>query len=153
MEYAPHFQRDELTRTFTGLPNNPNPAAEAQLKALSRILEGIRSIVGKPLYINSAYRSPEVNDAVGGAKRSYHLFGRACDISIRNLDDNERSILRRAIMARKPSEFIKYDTFYHVAFDISRLGQYGGPVTVLQEEYPDDFPVATEKDSSLKDDY
>lgn len=152
MSYAEHFSRSELTRTHTGLPNEPTPQQEGTLKALSRILENIRGIVCKPLYINSAFRTPAVNNAVGGSRTSYHLKGCAADISIRNLNETDRAILRRAIIARKPAEFIKYDTFYHVAFDISRLGNHG-PVQTWQEEYPDEFPLATEKDASADDDY
>ena len=152
MSYAEHFSRRELTNTNTGLPNEPTPQQEARLKALSRILENFRGIVGKPLYINSAFRTVPVNNAVGGVRTSFHLFGCAADISIRNLNETERAILRRAIIARKPAEFIKYDTFYHVAFDISVLGNHG-PVRTWQEDYPDAFPTATEKDATSDSDY
>ena len=153
MSYAEHFSRRELTCTNTGFPNEPNSAQEAQLKALSRVLENLRGIVGKPLYINSAFRTVQVNNAVGGSRTSYHLYGKAADISIRNLDKNERTVLRRAIEARKPAEFIIYDTFYHVAFDFSKLGNLTPKPVTWQEEYPDSFPSADPRPSVDGDDY
>jgi len=49
-------------------------------------LQSLRSALGKPLIVNSAYRSPEHNKRVGGAKASKHLEGTAFDISMANHD-------------------------------------------------------------------
>ena len=49
-------------------------------------LQALRDRLGKPLIVNSAYRSPEHNRAVGGATRSMHLDGAAFDISMANHD-------------------------------------------------------------------
>lgn len=46
------------------------------------LLQKLRDYFGKPVYITSAYRSPEYNKQVGGVKNSYHLQGRAFDIYI-----------------------------------------------------------------------
>lgn len=46
------------------------------------LLEAIREHFGKPIHINSAYRTPEWNEKVGGAKDSYHMYGMAADIWI-----------------------------------------------------------------------
>ena len=53
--------------------------------ALDR-LQALRSALGKPMIVNSAYRSPEHNKRVGGAKASKHLEGIAFDISMANHD-------------------------------------------------------------------
>ena len=53
--------------------------------ALNRLQE-LRVTLGKPLIVNSAYRSPEHNTKVGGAKASKHLYGSAFDISMANHD-------------------------------------------------------------------
>lgn len=51
---------------------------------LVRKVQELRTLVGQPLLITSAYRTPEHNEAVGGADYSYHLEGRAVDIRIPN---------------------------------------------------------------------
>lgn len=148
MEFAPHFPRRELTITNTGLPNEPTSNNLSRLISLSWKLEYIRNTLGvKPLYINSAYRSYEVNKAVGGAKNSFHLSGCAADISIMNLTLEERRRLKEIIISHYPSEFIIYDTFYHVAFDFSRLGNTK-PMMTFEEEYPDVYPTASPVNAS-----
>ena len=49
-------------------------------------LQALRTALGKPMIVNSAYRSPEHNRRVGGAKASKHLEGTAFDISMANHD-------------------------------------------------------------------
>lgn len=49
-------------------------------KCLLKILDGLRDKIGQPVYINSGYRTPEHNKAVGGATLSYHMYGMAADI-------------------------------------------------------------------------
>lgn len=74
-----HFTEEELTRTDTGLPNVPNGVQWANLvRLVADILEPYREIVG-PLKINSAFRSPEVNKAIGGVPTSQHMKGEAAD--------------------------------------------------------------------------
>lgn len=60
-------------------------------------LQQLRSALKKPIKINSGYRTPEHNVKVGGAQKSRHLYGRAVDISTRNLDVNEVIIKANAI--------------------------------------------------------
>lgn len=75
-----NFTLSELTRTDTGLPNTPPPGALDNLERLAcDVLEPIRALLGAPLIIHSGYRSRDVNAAVGGARASAHLEGRACD--------------------------------------------------------------------------
>lgn len=49
-------------------------------KCLLKILDGLRDKIGEPVYINSGYRTPEHNKAVGGSTLSYHMYGMAADI-------------------------------------------------------------------------
>lgn len=49
-------------------------------KPLLKILDGLRDHIKEPIYINSGYRTPEHNKAVGGATLSYHMYGMAADI-------------------------------------------------------------------------
>lgn len=82
MQISPHFSLSELTRTGQALPNQPDAAALKRLTYLCvEILEPLRLLWGgAPIKINSGYRSPEVNAAIGGAKGSQHMRGEAADI-------------------------------------------------------------------------
>ena len=51
------------------------------IKELAENLQVIRDIVCKPIHINSAYRSPEHNEKIGGVKNSFHKKGIAADIT------------------------------------------------------------------------
>lgn len=56
---------------------------------LVSILDILRNQVGKPVYINSGYRTPTRNKAVDGAKYSYHMRGMAADIRINGMNAKE----------------------------------------------------------------
>ena len=84
---SPHFTLGELCKTKTGIENVPNEAQVENLKRLCRWLEQLRrrwnNLYGDgddPIIINSGFRSPEVNKAVGGVSTSNHLTGCAVDI-------------------------------------------------------------------------
>jgi len=82
-----HFGLAELCKTRTGIENVPNEAQVENLKRLCRWLEQLsrrwNNLYGEcddPIIINSGFRSPEVNKAVGGVPTSNHLTGCAVDI-------------------------------------------------------------------------
>jgi hypothetical protein len=84
---TPHFSLRELTKTKTGIENVPNEAQVENLRRLCGWLEQLRrrwnNLYGEgddPIIINSGFRSPEVNKAVGGVATSNHLTGCAVDI-------------------------------------------------------------------------
>ena len=84
---TPHFTLAELTQTKTGIENVPNEEQVNNLKRVCGWLEQLRrrwnNLYGEgddPIIINSGFRSPEVNKAVGGATLSNHLTGCAVDI-------------------------------------------------------------------------
>uniref|UniRef100_A0AAU8B2B9 Peptidase n=1 Tax=Dulem virus 195 TaxID=3145672 RepID=A0AAU8B2B9_9VIRU len=49
------------------------------------ILEYVRSRFGKPVVVNSGYRTPAYNKKIGGAKFSQHMYGRAADIVVKGV--------------------------------------------------------------------
>ena len=74
-----HFTLRELTKTKTGISNVPNEEQVENLKRNGN--EEMRNEVGEyPIIINSGFRSPAVNKAVGGVSTSNHLTGCAADI-------------------------------------------------------------------------
>ena len=87
MRLSEHFTLGEFCKTKTGIENVPNEAQVENLKRLCRWLEQLRrrwnNLYGEgndPIIINSGFRSPEVNKAVGGVPTSNHLTGCAVDI-------------------------------------------------------------------------
>ena len=81
MKYR-YFTERELRRGKIipeGLANNIIPTA--------KVLDELRSLYGKPIKINSSYRSPEYNASVKGAKNSLHLQYNALDFTVDNKVD------------------------------------------------------------------
>lgn len=90
-----YFTIKELTKSSTaeakGIDNTPTSNIERNLTALvSNILDPLREIYGKPIKVNSGYRCPELNKAVGGSKTSEHCFGFAVDLTGGNKQENEK---------------------------------------------------------------
>lgn len=88
MKLTQHFTLEEMTRSATaearGIRNEPNAVQIANLRRLcEKVLEPLRAHFGTPIRINSGFRCEKLNAAVGGAKRSYHLQGRAADIPMK----------------------------------------------------------------------
>ena len=79
-----HFTLDELTHTdHRTLDNTPNETELANIQRLAEFLEEIKTLFGgKPIMINSAFRSKAVNDAVGSKDTSQHRLGCAADIRV-----------------------------------------------------------------------
>ena len=82
-----NFSFSELTRTQTSLNNMPNDMNVVKnLVRLSEFLQQTRNELHLPIIVNSAYRSKEVNEAVGGVSSSYHVRGLAADIRCSDMD-------------------------------------------------------------------
>lgn len=118
-ELPNYFNFSELITTSVKCSNYPLSSEHMiNLSQLWYILNRIRHTFGSPIYINSAYRTPGVNTAVGGVANSYHLKGRAADIrTIPHLMDEFRQVLND-IKEQHPNlfvEFIDYGTFFHIA--------------------------------------
>lgn len=73
-----------------GIRNHTPPFAVERLRILAcRVLQPCRDYFGKPIKINSGYRSPELNALVKGSKTSQHMKGEAADIELMNGDNWE----------------------------------------------------------------
>ena len=84
MNLTEHFTLEELTHTdHRELDNTPNDAELENLKRLAEFLEEVKTVLGgKPIMVNSAFRSKAVNDAVGSKDTSQHRIGCAADIRV-----------------------------------------------------------------------
>jgi hypothetical protein len=81
---TPHFTLAELTATsHRQFDNTPNEKELANLQKLAEFLEQVKTLLdGKPIMINSAFRSKQVNDSVGSKDTSQHRLGYAADFRV-----------------------------------------------------------------------
>jgi len=86
-----HFSLEELTHTdHREYDNTPNDAELENLKRLAEFLEDVKKTLGgRPIMVNSAFRSKQVNDAVGSKDSSQHRIGCAVDIRVPELTPND----------------------------------------------------------------
>jgi zinc D-Ala-D-Ala carboxypeptidase len=91
MQLSEHFSLEELTHTdHRDLENTPNETELANLKRLAEFLETVKSVLGgKPIMVNSAFRSKAVNDAVGSKDSSQHRVGCAADLRVPSMTPDE----------------------------------------------------------------
>lgn len=83
-QLSPNFSLAEFTRSDTAtrlkLINDPLPEHLEHLKVIALLMEKVRALLGnKAISVNSGYRSPSLNKAVGGVSNSDHALGYACD--------------------------------------------------------------------------
>jgi len=91
MNLSEHFTLEELTHTeHRELENIPNETELANLKRLAEFLERVKTVLGgKPIMVNSAFRSKAVNDAVGSKDTSQHRVGCAADLRVPSMTPDE----------------------------------------------------------------
>jgi hypothetical protein len=86
MQLSKNFSLEEMTKSQTAIrfsmDNTPDAECIEAMKALcQKVLEIIRENLGE-VQVNSGYRSPEVNKAIGGMPTSQHCRGEAADIEV-----------------------------------------------------------------------
>jgi putative chitinase len=86
MNLSEHFTLDEATFSTTavsrGLENIPDSVQLGRMKYTATKMEIVRTVLGNnPIKINSWFRGPEVNKAVGGVSTSQHSRGEAVDFT------------------------------------------------------------------------
>ena len=111
----PHFTLAELTHTdHRSLNNTPNPGELANLQRLAEFLEVVKTTLGgKPVMINSAFRSKAVNDAVGSKDTSQHRLGLAADFRVPGMSPDA---VVRALLALPYDQIIReYDAWTHIS--------------------------------------
>ena len=93
MNLSKNFTLIEFTKSQTalrmGIDNTPNDEHLANAKKLfENVVQAVRENFG-PTIINSGYRGPELNKAIGGSERSQHCKGEAVDIEVPGVSNFE----------------------------------------------------------------
>jgi hypothetical protein len=114
---TPHFTLAELTATsHRQFDNTPNEAETANLQRLAEFLEQVKTALdGKPIMVNSAFRSKQVNDSVGSKDTSQHRIGCAADFRVPGMTPDQ--VVRAVIAAGLPFDQIirEFDAWTHIS--------------------------------------
>ena len=117
MNLSPNFTLEELTITdHREFNNEPNPNETANLQRLAELLEQVKSVLGgKPVMVNSAFRSKQVNDAVGSKDTSQHRLGCAADIRVPGVTPDQ--VVKTIMAAKLPFDQLirEFDRWTHIS--------------------------------------
>ena len=117
MKLTSNFSLEELSHTdHREFDNTPPADVIPNLRRLAMILEQVRSLFNnQPVIVNSAYRSFEVNRAVGSSDHSQHLFGCAADIRIPNTPPD--MVMQAILAANLPYDQLirEFDAWVHIS--------------------------------------
>lgn len=111
-----------LTRNFTQREFKSRDGSKmpedvlCNIKDLADSLQVLRDFLGEPIRINSAYRSPEHNKAIGGVKSSQHILGKAADIKVKDIETKDLYLIIDSLIVdgkMKEGGLGLYDTFVH----------------------------------------
>ncbi len=131
MQLSPHFSLAEFTITSSGIPNVPTEEHLPRLIETARRMEEVRALFGRPITVTSAYRSPDVNKAVGGVPTSAHALGYAVDFHVSGLQDLDAAKAIRDSQIAFDQLIYEKGRCVHISFDprLRRqvLRQPGGP--------------------------
>jgi hypothetical protein len=121
MNLTEHFTLEELTHTsHRQFDNTPNDAETANLVLLAEFLEQVKTLLeGKPIMINSAFRSKQVNDSVGSKDTSQHRLGYAADIRVPGMTPD--AVVRALVASDLPYDQVirEFDAWTHVSISPS----------------------------------
>lgn len=119
MKLTSNFSLEELTVSEIaerkGLDNTPNATEIANLMRTAALLEQVRSLINKPIIVNSAFRSKAVNDAVGSKDTSQHRIGCAADIRVPGM--TPKQVVQACMDANVPYDQIieEFSSWTHIS--------------------------------------
>ena len=121
MNLTEHFTLEELTSTsHRQFDNTPNETEKANLQKLAEFLEQVKTLLdGKPIMVNSAFRSKQVNDSVGSKDTSQHRLGYAADIRVPGMTPD--AVVRALVASDLPYDQVirEFDAWTHVSISPS----------------------------------
>ena len=133
---TPHFTLLELTVTdHRKFDNTPNALEIANLQRLAELLEQVKvAIGGKPVMVNSAFRSKQVNDAVGSKDTSQHRVGCAADIRVPGTTPD--AVVKAVIAAKLPFDQLirEFDRWTHISVPNDPNGKPRGQVLIIDSK-------------------
>jgi zinc D-Ala-D-Ala carboxypeptidase len=117
MQLSDHFTLEELTATsHREFDNTPKASELANLMRLAALLEQVKTLLdGKPVMINSGFRSKQVNDSVGSKDTSQHRIGCAADIRVPGM--TPKQVVEAIISSDIPYDQVirEFDSWTHIS--------------------------------------
>ena len=130
-----HFTLAELTVTdHREFDNSPTQEEISNLQRLAQLLEQVKEAIGgKPVMVNSAFRSKAVNDAVGSSDKSQHRLGCACDFRVPSMTPD--AVVRAVIAAGLPFDQIirEYDRWTHISIPNTEDAEPRGKALIIDK--------------------
>ena len=132
---SPNFTLAELTVTdHREFDNSPTQEEISNLQRLAQLLEQVKEAIGgKPVMVNSAFRSKAVNDAVGSSDKSQHRHGCACDLRVPGMTPD--AVVRAVIAAGLPYDQIirEFDRWTHISIPNVDGGKPRGSALIIDK--------------------
>jgi len=115
MNLSPHFTLAELTYTdHRQLDNTPTQNEISNLQRLANFLEQVKTVLGgKPIIVNSAFRSKAVNNAVGSKDTSQHRLGCAADFRVPGMTPDQ--VIKALINLPYDQIIREFDRWTHIS--------------------------------------
>jgi putative chitinase len=136
MNLSEHFTLDELTHTdHREFDNIPNESEIENLRRLAAMLERVRDAVGeKPILVNSAFRSAQVNKAVGSTDKSQHRIGCAADIRVPQMTPDQ--VVKAVMAAKLPFDQLirEFDRWTHISIANTSEAKPRGQVLIIDKQ-------------------
>lgn len=119
---TPNFTLAQLTQSEYALrhslDNTPSPTTLERLQETAKQMEVVRSLLGNnSIHVNSAYRSPTVNSAIGGSPTSAHCLGYAVDFTCGGFGTPYKIVEHLKASDLKYDQLIYEGTWVHISFD------------------------------------
>lgn len=136
MKLTPNFTLEEMTHTdHREFDNTPNSNEINNLKRTAELLEEVKTLLnGLPIMVNSAFRSKQINDAVGSKDTSQHRLGCAADIRVPSLTPDQ---VVQAIK-NSPIQFDQlireFDSWTHISVPNSPSGTPRKEVLIIDKQ-------------------
>ena len=136
MNLTEHFTLEELTITdHREFDNTPNASETANLTRLAGFLEKVKEAVGgKAVMVNSAFRSAQVNAAVGSKETSQHRVGCAADIRVPGMTPDQ--VVKAIIAAGLAYDQLirEFDRWTHISIPNDPQGKPRGQVLIIDRQ-------------------
>ena len=135
MNLTKNFTLEELTTTdHREFDNTPTETERANLVRLAGLLELVKvALGGKPIMVNSAFRSKQVNDAVGSKDTSQHRVGCAADIRVPGVTPDQ--VVKAVIAAKLPFDQLirEFDRWTHISIPNDPKGKPRGQTLIIDK--------------------